>query len=537
MQGTKYYFRAYAVNPLGTAYGALDSFVTLPVIASFPYMQNFDTAGVNTGWTSAIVGANPSDWVVGVPSKTTLSAAYSAPNCWVTKTVGDYVNNHNAAVVSPQFDFTGFSSSPVLRFKHKFFTERCCDGGWLEISVNGGAWTKVEDVLGTGSNYNTPNAMSWYNYAIGAGNVWNGNSTGFSSNVNGWITSQVQLPGAAGRSNVKIRFVFYSDGSVQADGWAIDDIEVEEVVIAPTIPASGVVLSNIGNTTATVSWTNGNGQGRLVVGRLTTTPAIAPTDMINYLANAAYKTGDSTGTGNYIVYKGSGTTVNVTGLSLLTNYAFDVYEYNGSFTHVRFNNSAATGNISTTPVKLVTFTAANNGGDGLLTWTTANEKNNTGFNVERSLDGKTFKTIGFVKGAGNSNKTLRYVYTDENVFRITGGTSKVYYRLKQVDHDGQFEYSRVLNISTEERQGFEVSAYPVPFQKDVMISITSTESGIGTLAVSDLQGRTIATEAVDLNNGETIVTLSSLNALQAGIYFVRVTQNNDTRVIRVVKAD
>ena len=172
----------------------------------------------------------------------------------------------------------------------------------------------------------------------------------------------------------------------------------------------------------------------------------------------------------------------------------------------------------------------------MLTWTTASEKNNAGFNVERSIDGKTFEAIGFVKGAGNSNRTLRYAYTDANVFRITGAT-KVYYRLQQVDRDGQVEYSNVVTISTGEASGFEVSAYPVPFQKDVVIRITSTEQQNGTLTVTDIQGRTIATESVELNNGETEVTLSSLNSLQAGVYFVKVTQNNHTQVVRVIKAD
>lgn len=201
---TKYYYRAYAINSVGTAYSVQDSFTTAPVVAFFPYMQNFDTVGLNTGWTSAAVIGTLNDWVAGTPAKTTLSAALSTPTAWITKTTGTYSTSHDAALVSPQFNFSALVANPILRFKHKFYTESCCDGGILEISTNGGlSWTKVENTVGTGANFNTANAIAWYN-GTAQGNTWNNLSSAYSTASNGWISSMIALPGAAeiGRAHV-----------------------------------------------------------------------------------------------------------------------------------------------------------------------------------------------------------------------------------------------------------------------------------------------------------------------------------------------
>ncbi|TAE90186.1 MAG: hypothetical protein EAY81_01105, partial [Bacteroidetes bacterium] len=122
---TKYYFRAYATNLVGTSYGNLDSFTTAPIVNTYPYNQNFDLPG-NTGWSSVYTGTavlpapQPNNWVLGTPAKTFLNGAASAPNAWVTKLTGNYDDNHDAALVSPQFDFSALLSAPILRFKHKF---------------------------------------------------------------------------------------------------------------------------------------------------------------------------------------------------------------------------------------------------------------------------------------------------------------------------------------------------------------------------------------------------------------------------------
>ncbi len=103
------------------------------------------------------------------------------------------------------------------------------------------------------------------------------------------------------------------------------------------------------------------------------------------------------------------------------------------------------------PIELSRFDAQNTKGTNLLAWSTASEKNNEGFDIERSLDGTAFQKIGFVKGNGTTNQPQQYTYTDALVGAVT------YYRLKQVDTDGKFEYSKVVSV---ESNGDGLRVYP-----------------------------------------------------------------------------
>jgi len=113
----------------------------------------------------------------------------------------------------------------------------------------------------------------------------------------------------------------------------------------PSVAASGINFSNLTTTTKDVNWTRGNGDaGVIVVARLSTSVNTAPTNGISYTANAAFGSGSQLGTGNYVVYQGTGTTVNVSNLLPSSNYVYSVYEYNAAGTCYA---SATTGNQTT----------------------------------------------------------------------------------------------------------------------------------------------------------------------------------------------
>lgn len=92
------------------------------------------------------------------------------------------------------------------------------------------------------------------------------------------------------------------------------------------------------------------------------------------------------------------------------------------------------------PVTLTRFAVAEHNGNALLSWTTVQEINNKGFDIERSLDAVHFERIGFVPGAGSTKITQQYQFIDYGVTDIR------YYRLKQIDMDGQYSHSRVLAV-------------------------------------------------------------------------------------------
>lgn len=140
-------------------------------------------------------------------------------------------------------------------------------------------------------------------------------------------------------STLSLRVYFY---------WAFDVTSsyasrLKNVVISGTTSASctqpttqatiGAYTNNTTGNSVTANWTRGNGTGGIIaVARLTATTAVAPTSGTSYTANAAFGSGNTTGTGNYVVYNGTGTSVNITALTGGSAYTIDLYEYNTAST-------------------------------------------------------------------------------------------------------------------------------------------------------------------------------------------------------------
>ena len=116
------------------------------------------------------------------------------------------------------------------------------------------------------------------------------------------------------------------------------------------------------------------------------------------------------------------------------------------------------------PIRLVSFTSQCEATNITLKWATASETNNDFFTIERALDGVSFETVGKVAGAGNSSQTRHYSFTEAK--RING---RLYYRLKQTDFDGQFEYSTVILANCNEKRTEEFRFYPNPVTNELTI--------------------------------------------------------------------
>ncbi len=197
-----------------------------------------------------------------------------------------------------------------------------------------------------------------------------------------------------------------------------------------------------------------------------------------------------------------------------------------------FGNFAIGDNISTLPVKLISFNGIASDNDALLNWSTSVEINNKGFEIERSIDGELFETIGFIKGKGNSNAIVNYSFTDANVFV---DSKFAYYRLKQVDFDGKFEYSKTIKVTNSNVSFDDVKAYPNPFANELNISFNSAKNTSGLVEITNIQGKVITVKNTDVQKGLNTITLTELNDLSAGIYFVRLSVNGETQVMKLVK--
>jgi len=190
-----------------------------------------------------------------------------------------------------------------------------------------------------------------------------------------------------------------------------------------------------------------------------------------------------------------------------------------------------------TPVELSTFSAQVQNSQIFLEWLTLTESNNFGFEIQKSDDGINFVKIGFVPGFGTSTATHLYKYTDEENLH-----EKYYYRLKQIDSNGNFEYSEVVIVDTRIPEKFQLSQnYPNPFNPDTKIEYSITENSDVQLIIVDLLGREI-TKLVDSQQNAGYHTVkwegkdSNGMKVSSGNYFCIMQTRDYQQVIKVTLA-
>lgn len=152
-----------------------------------------------------------------------------------------------------------------------------------------------------------------------------------------------------------------------------------------------------------------------------------------------------------------------------------------------YSNPIFTGPSVSTPVELKSFGAQVNNKTVKLSWSTATESNNRGFEVEKSSDLKNWITLGFVQGKGTTAEVSNYSFTEQN--EVAG---KIYYRLKQLDYDGTFEYSGIVEATGVPVNYTLDQNFPNPFNPSTIISYSIPFSSHVTLKIFDVLGREVA---------------------------------------------
>lgn len=177
------------------------------------------------------------------------------------------------------------------------------------------------------------------------------------------------------------------------------------------------------------------------------------------------------------------------------------------------------------PVELSSFTASIKDGYVFLNWITQTEVDNYGFEIQRSNDSTSnnWQKIAFVPGSGNSNSHKEYHYTDKSLI----GGSEFFYRLKQIDTDGQFTFSEIISIVNLPLR-FELHQnYPNPFNAGTVITFAIPEKTKVVLNIYNILGEKISEELnKELDPGFYDVNLT-FNNLSSGVYIYSIeTKDN-----------
>jgi hypothetical protein len=184
------------------------------------------------------------------------------------------------------------------------------------------------------------------------------------------------------------------------------------------------------------------------------------------------------------------------------------------------------------PVQMTEFLAKSNSASVLLTWKTATETNNYGFEIERRIvetvssksqnTNSNWQRTGFVAGNGTNSSVHQYSFTDGNV---TSGTYA--YRLKQIDNSGTFKYSSEAEVTVAVPTSFALGQnYPNPFNPSSVIGYSLPVNGLVTLKVYDVIGREVSTLVNETKDAGSYKVTFNASKLASGVYFYRMQAGN-----------
>ena len=212
-------------------------------------------------------------------------------------------------------------------------------------------------------------------------------------------------------------------------------------------------------------------------------------------------------------------TFSQSGIYRLRFYGYD-YSTIGDNKYFILSNDIVIGVNTPIPVELKTFAGTVKDEVNELTWTTASETNNQGFDVERSEDTNRWQTLDFVKGKGNATQVTTYNFTDNAPLPIS------YYRLHQIDNDGRFKYSNTISLIRKTINAIQLFPNPA----NTFLSITLDKKVNGEIKIYDVLGRILLSETIETN-----YTTLNINHLAKGTYFITIKNGPSVIIKKFIK--
>ena len=183
------------------------------------------------------------------------------------------------------------------------------------------------------------------------------------------------------------------------------------------------------------------------------------------------------------------------------------------------------------PIELTSFTCTLNGVFADLNIETANELNASSIIIEKSLDGTSFTTLTTLSAKGS--KTNSYAYSS----LVAPCTSTVYYRLKLVNNDGSFMYSKTITLNANASvKNLSAEIYPNPISNAALkVSLYAVKEGGATINIIDNNGKVVITQKVQANKGINNYSISAFTTIRAGVYMVNIVSKDASVNKKVVK--
>ncbi|GGH41898.1 hypothetical protein GCM10007423_38140 [Dyadobacter endophyticus] len=554
-----------------------------PVLSTFPYLENFENGD---GFWSA-KGTN-SSWKYGTPTSAALNKAASGTKVWKTNLAGGYNDKEESYLYSPCFNVSSLTT-PTLSFSVAIDLEVCeptpCDYVYIEYSGNGGPWTRL-GAVGQGTN--------WYNKTYSGNGAWamqdylrwHVASIPLPTGVANLKLRFVLISdGFTHREGIALDDIHIFDKvspildnaggvasqQVSGSGW-VNFMSNGKLMAA--INANG---QDMGNTQVqtylnTVGVRNGNGQYYLdrsftikpandELANLATVRFFFLETESEALINAVgcgtcgkpanpFELGISKYRNPGARTKEDGSLANSTegGWSFHPAGEIAIVPYDkGYYAEMKLKtfsefwlSKAFVGNPGALPVALVSFNARKKQGvehskDVIVEWETASEENFDHFDIEVAAGDEAYRQGRFVRlaqvfGEGNLKSGRKYEYTDQ----VPGKWGNLYYRLKMVDVDSTYQYSRVRPVAFEGQP--EWSVYPNPSKGVFYLGDDVPASPSVSVNVYDLHGRIL--KQLDGNalspQKKRMVDLSGLE-FEEGIYVLEVVNGETKQAFQVLK--
>ena len=178
------------------------------------------------------------------------------------------------------------------------------------------------------------------------------------------------------------------------------------------------------------------------------------------------------------------------------------------------------------PVTLISFTARPSENNTMLSWKTASEFNASHFELERSMDARSFEKIAQIQAVGNSSTVVNYLYTDTQRGILA---PVIYYRLRQVDLDGSFAYSRTVSVNRIDT-GLTANVFPNPAQRKTPVTVEAGAS-IAEIRLWNMSGREIVVPVTKMGSGKAEL---NLDGLTSGVYMLQLKTAGGTAFKKLI---